>query len=178
MIIPTSNSSLSLRLLQETDAEELFALTDRNRLYLRQWLPWLDSTTSAKDTHAFIQRCLAQHTEGYGFVCTIIFNGNIIGVLGHNSIDLINRISYPGYWLSSSHAGKGFMTVALRTLIEHAFSELNMNRIDIRVATGNSSSQAVCNRLGFKKEGTIRQAEWLYDHYVDHTVNGLLKANW
>ncbi len=178
MIIPTSNNSLFLRLLQETDAEEIFALTDRNRLYLRQWLPWLDSTTSAKDTHAFIQRCLAQHTEGYGFVCTIIFNGNIIGVLGHNSIDLINRISYPGYWLSSSHAGQGFMTVALRTLTEHAFSELNMNRIDIRVATGNSSSQAVCNRLGFKKEGTIRQAEWLYDHYVDHTVNGLLKANW
>ena len=70
------------------------------------------------------------------------------------------------------------MTVAVKALVRQGFEELELNRIQALVATGNLSSQAVCDRLGFKKEGVLRQAEWLYDHYVDVTMNSLLSSEW
>jgi ribosomal-protein-serine acetyltransferase len=51
------------------------------------------------------------------------------------------------------------------------------NRIQAR-AIGNYPSQAVYDRSGLKKEGVLRQAEWLYDHYVDLTMNGVLRTEW
>jgi ribosomal-protein-serine acetyltransferase len=70
------------------------------------------------------------------------------------------------------------MTVALKALVRQGFEELELNRIQALVATGNLSSQAVCDRLGFKKEGVLRQAGWLYDHYIDLTMNSLLRSEW
>jgi ribosomal-protein-serine acetyltransferase len=53
-----------------------------------------------------------------------------------------------------------------------------MHKVEIRAASGNKKSRAVPERLGFKQEGCIRQAEWLYDHYVDHVVYGMLDLEW
>ena len=68
------------------------------------------------------------------------------------------------------------MTTAAKTLISEGFRQLELNRIQARVATENYPSQAVCDRLGLKKEGVLRQAEWLYDHYVDLTMNSVLRT--
>ncbi len=63
-------------------------------------------------------------------------------------------------------------------LTNYAFRQLNMNKVEIRAASGNRKSQRVPMKLGFTNEGTIRQAEWLYDHYVDHVVFGMLASEW
>ena len=55
--------------------------------------------------------------------------------------------------------------------------ELQLNRIEIRAAIGNVKSQAIPEKLGFAKEGCVREAEWLYDHYVDHIIYGMLKSD-
>jgi RimJ/RimL family protein N-acetyltransferase len=73
---------------------------------------------------------------------------------------------------------RGYMTAAVKALIDEGFQQLELNRIQARVATGNYPSQAVCDRLGLKKEGVLRQAEWLYDHYVDLTMNSILRSEW
>ena len=83
-----------------------------------------------------------------------------------------------GYWLAQPYQGKGLMTRACQTLITYAFSELKMNKVEIRCATGNTASAAIPQRLGFTQEGIIRQAEWLYDHYVDLSLFGLLESEW
>ena len=83
-----------------------------------------------------------------------------------------------GYWLAKSQNGSGLMTTAVRALIAEGFKLLDLNRIQARVGTGNYPSQAVCDRAGLKKEGVLRQAEWLYDHYVDLTMNGVLRTEW
>ncbi|WP_343076315.1 GNAT family protein [Pullulanibacillus sp. KACC 23026] len=83
-----------------------------------------------------------------------------------------------GYWLGQGFQGKGIMTKALEAVIHYGFTELNLNRIEIQAAVGNKKSRALPESLGFKEEGRIRQAEWLYDHYVDHVVYGLLVKDW
>ena len=53
-----------------------------------------------------------------------------------------------------------------------------ISKVEIRVASGNINSRSIPYRLGFVEEGCIRQAEWLYDHYVDHIVYGMLVKEW
>ena len=100
------NDRYELRLLQASDSDELFALTNANRSYLRDWLPWLDSTNSASDTKNFIQSTLEQFAKNQGFVAAICEKKSIIGVIGFNQIDWQNKIGYLGYWLAEAYQGK------------------------------------------------------------------------
>jgi ribosomal-protein-serine acetyltransferase len=159
-----------LRLLQPSDADELFRLTDNNREYLRSWLPWLDSTTSSANTEAFIQATLQQFADNRGFVAAICYDKTIVGVVGYNQIDWQNRIGHIGYWLAQDYQGKGLMTVSCKALIDYGFGILNLNRLVIACATENERSRAIPARLNFVHEGTTRNAEWLYDHFVDHEI--------
>lgn len=70
------------------------------------------------------------------------------------------------------------MTRACQAMITYAFHTMKLNKVEIRCATENVRSRAIPERLGFKEEGLIRQAEWLYDHYVDLVVYGLLASEW
>lgn len=70
------------------------------------------------------------------------------------------------------------MTRVAKALTDYAFTELQLNKIEIRAAVGNKKSRSIPERLGFVNEGCIRRAEWLYDHYVDHVVYGVLADEW
>jgi len=165
---------ITLRLLQSHHAKILFDLVDSNRDHLRAWLPWLDKTRSEKDTNEFIYEMLSSFASTGAFTCGVWYKERLSGVAGYNRIDSENRVGYIGYWLSKDAEGKGIMTSCCRALINHGFEECNLNRIVIAVATNNLKSQAIPDRLGFSREGVLREAEWLYNHYVDHTVNALL----
>lgn len=178
LLLLTAHPALRLRLLREEDASELFALVDRNRAWLRLWLPWLDGNTTPSHSLAFIQWMQRQHADGRGFACGLIFKGRLIGVAGPHVIEAANRACQLGYWLDEAHTRQGLMTAAVRALVAHAFTAMDLNRVEIRAATGNHASQAVCERLGLLREGVLRDAEWLYDHYVDLTVNSMLARDW
>jgi ribosomal-protein-serine acetyltransferase len=167
-----------LRLLKERHAEELFALMDQNRKYLREWLPWLDTNKSLRDTKEFIEGSLEQFANNNGFQSGIWFRGKLAGVIGYHKIDWANRTTSIGYWLAVPFRGKGLMTKACRALVDYAFDEFGLNRVEIRCAVENQKSRAIPQRLGFREEGIIRQAEWLYDHFVDHMVYGILASEW
>ncbi len=85
-----------LRLLQTTDAAELFPLVEDNRAYLKQWLPWLDLTTEINDSRVFIQSALQQLVDNQGFVAAIIADRAMVGIVRFNRIDWLNRIGYIG----------------------------------------------------------------------------------
>lgn len=167
-----------VRLPTASDADELFRLTDQNRLYLRRWLPWIDHATCADDTRRMIVSGLRQFENHQGFHAVICFDGQIVGVVGFHAIDWAHRITSIGYWLSESHQGQGLMTASCQAVIEHAFTVWNVNRIAIRCAVGNERSRAIPERLGFSHEGVQREAEWLYDHYVDLIQYALLRSEW
>ncbi len=70
------------------------------------------------------------------------------------------------------------MTKACSALSSYAFDELELNRVEIRCATENKRSRAIPEKLRFTQEGIVRKAEWLYDHYVDLVVYGMLAEQW
>lgn len=169
---------LSLELLELRHAQELFALTDANRAHLREWLLWVDATRSVEDTEAFIRGTQKQALENNGVQTAILFRGHIAGVIGWDGIDSASRHTDLGYWLGKEYEGRGIMTRSCRAHVSHAFKALGLNRVAIRCAVGNRKSCAIPERLGFVLEGTLRQAEWLYDHFVDHRVYAMLAQDW
>lgn len=173
-MLPHHLGDITLRILQPHHAPELFKLVDRNRDDLRRRLPWLDGNTSEEDTLAFINSALRSFADTGAFTCGIWRDTSLCGVVGYNSLDRANRSVRIGYWLNASHRGKGTMTVCCCALVDHAFKELRLHRVVIAVATDNLRSQAIPDRLGFTRESIERDAEWLYDRFVDHTINVLI----
>ncbi len=167
-----------LKLLERGDAPALFDLTDRSRTHLRRWMPWLDQTVSFEQTEAFVTASLRQYADGLGYQAGIWRGATLLGTAGLHPIDWPNRQSALGYWIGAENEGRGLVTMACRALLRAAFVEYGLHRMELRAATGNARSRAVAERLGFRLEGVVRDAEWLYDHYVDHAVYGLLEGEW
>ena len=178
MLLDRISDSQELRLLQLDDAEELFSLTDANRSYLRKWLPWLDTIDRVDDTRDFIARTLKQFAENEGLAAAICDRSKIVGLVGFNRIDRQDRIGYIGYWLAESAQGKGMMTKSCQSLINYGFTTLKLERVVIACATENYRSRAVPLRLGFIHMGVVRDAEWLYQEFVEHDIYALSVEDW
>ena len=169
---------LSLAPLAPVHARELFDLVDSNRGHLRRWLPWVDSTRSVADIEKFIRRTQEQAEENQGVQTALLHRGEIAGVIGQRGVDRANRSTSLGYWLAEGYQGRGLMSQACGAYLRHAFETQGLHRIEIRAAVANRRSRAIPERLGFALEGTIRHAEWINDHFVDHAVYGLLEGEW
>lgn len=172
------NEEMTLRMLTARDAEPLYKLTDQSRDNLKKWLPWLNDMNSVDDSLQFIKNSFQVYNNRKGITAGIFWNEKLVGIIGFNDLDFKNKIGYIGYWLGENYQGKGLMTTAVSSLLTYGFTELSLNRIDLRAASKNMPSRAIAERLGFKKEGEIRQVEWLYDHYVDHVIYGMLREDW
>lgn len=170
--------NVQLRPCRRADAVELFELVDANREHLRIWLAWLDHTRSPRDTAGFLQETHRLHVTGGALRMHIEVSGRIAGVCSLENINRMNRHAMIGYWLAARHEGRGLMTRAVRALCDLAFGDLGLHRIEIHCAPENLRSRAIPERLGFRREGQLRENEWLYDHFVDHVVYGMLATDW
>jgi ribosomal-protein-serine acetyltransferase len=174
----TNVIGLHLKLCEPSYAEPLIQLINENRSYLRQWLPWLDKNTTAEDSLNFLNHCQAMHASQSQLNMLMLLNDELIGVTGFNNINHGNHHGEIGYWMSQAHTGKGFMTEAVRQVINLGFNDYGLNRQIIRAASGNIASQKIAERLGFRHEGTAREAGYLYGSYEDLEVYSLLKSEW
>lgn len=169
---------VELRLLEEHDARQIFTTVEADRTHLREWLPWVDDQLSLEDSRAFVMASRQQFAENNGFQAGIWYRGEFAGMIGFHYFNFLHRKTEIGYWLAQKFEGRGVMTRSCRAMVNYAFNEVGMNRIEIRCATGNVRSCAIPERLGFNFEGIQRQAEWLYDHFADLKVYSLLASEW
>jgi ribosomal-protein-serine acetyltransferase len=171
-------SGRSLRLLDEDDAPALFAVIDRNREYLSEWMPWAPHHTSQQQTLAFIRAARRQLADNNGLQAAIVDDGEIIGVVGFHAVDWSQRRTTIGYWLAADRQGRGTMTEAVRALVDQAIGTWQLRRVEIRAAVENRRSRAIPERLGFREEGVLREAERIGDRYVDHVVYAIDAVTW
>ena len=158
MLILAVSEDCHLRQLDDGDADELHALVEANRTYLSAWMPWAAEQTAAQ-TADFIREARRRAADEDGPTLAIVCDDRIAGVVGCHGIDWEHGSTSLGYWLAERHQGRGIVTRAVRALVEHALDEWRLQRIEIRVATGNARSRAVARRLGFREEGVEPQAQ-------------------
>lgn len=178
MILVNVDDELVLRAIELQDSEKIFAIIDTSREYLREWLPWVDGTKNLKNSELFIEGCLKRIMENKGLTAVILYRNEIVGIAGFNEINWSNKTAYIGYWLDGAFQGMGIMSRVAKALTNYGLNQLGLNKIEIRAAVQNYKSRSIPERLSFKQEGIIRQAEWLYDHYADLVVYGMLAEEW
>lgn len=172
------DDTILMELIDYHHAEKLYQLVTINRLHLREWLPWVDHMRSVDDFRKYINASKQRFTNCTETGYVIMAHHTMIGRLGLYNIDLNNRSASIGYWLDKQWLGKGIITRCCKAMIDAGFQRLQLNRIEIRAAIGNYKSQAIPERLGFKKEGIIRQGEFVNNQFVDLYVYSLLKEEW
>jgi Acetyltransferases, including N-acetylases of ribosomal proteins len=158
------------------DVESIFSTIVKERTYLEKWLPFVEATQDISYTRTFVENYL--DSDQLDLTCVILFKKQIVGVIGLKDTDLHNKRTEIGYWLSESFQHKGIITKSCKRLIDYAFCDLNLNRVQIKAATENSKSRAIPERLGFIQEGIERDGELHKRGFVDLVVYALLKNEW
>jgi ribosomal-protein-serine acetyltransferase len=164
---------VEVRKLEPADAEEIYALVDSERERLKARMPWAEGA-SVETTRAFIEANVS--TDGLDAL-GIFVDGTYVGGIGMRPEELHGDTEI-GYWISSTHEGRGLVTAACRALIDLAFGELGLHRVTIRVAPDNARSRAIPERLGFTQEGVMREAGRTSLGHNDLVVYGLLHREW
>lgn len=172
------DDQIQLRMLSPHDAAELFTLMENSKPYLREWLSWIDEMSAVEEAMSFIQATMHQFAANNGFWAGIWYQGQLGGVIGFHQVDWGNRSTSMGCWIGEEYQGRGLATKSCRALVDIAFYEYGLNRVEIQCAVANAKSRVIPEKLGFVTEGCKRQAEWLHDHFVDHVIYGMLAQDW
>ncbi len=172
------DNDLYLKIWDINYSSELFKLTDQNRKYLQPWLPWVPSVKYENDSIKFITRVIKEMKNGEGLELGIWYQNKLVGCIGLHGLSKSNRRASIGYWLSKEYQKMGIITRSVKALVDYSFNILNLNRIAIEASTENLSSCAVAERLGFVKEGIVRQFEYVDGKFLDYQVYSVLKFDW
>ncbi len=146
------DESLILEQLKIEDADDLFALTEKDRAYLSEYLPWPEKTKSVDDSKEFIKLMIQRRADNQEYGYGIKYDNNVIG---HISLMHVNDEKRPeiGYWVASEFSGKGITTKATAALTSFALSKLGIPRIIIRAEPENTGSNRVAEKAGYIFQG-------------------------
>jgi diamine N-acetyltransferase len=103
----------------------------------------------------------------------------LIGDIGFISVDWHERSAEIGLFIGDKQCwDKGYGTEAMRLMVAYGFQTLNLNRIFLRVFETNQRGIRCYEKVGFKKEGRLRQAHYSKGSYIDLLMMSILKGEW
>lgn len=172
------DADISLVPRHPADAAEFYAIVERHRTALQEWLTWLDATRSVADVRRYAQFAEAQFEQHAAFDYAIRYRGTLCGSMGLHNIDWTSRTAHAGYWISPEFRGLGIVTRAVARLTTLALTRLELHRLEIRVVTENEKSRAVAERLGYRFEGILREAYALQGRFRDLALYAMLAGEW
>lgn len=178
MKIITVKDNILLKELELPDAEHIFKAIDSQREYLGEWLPFVEFTKSVKDSLDYVNSVVTMPEECKERQFAIFCGDDFAGLAGFKGTDRLNRKSEIGYWLKEEFQHRGIMTESVSALIKFGFSELDLNRIQIKCAPENVKSRKIPQRLGFTLEGIERDSEFVKESlFRDAEVWSLIKKD-
>jgi len=173
--LPTAR--LRLRPFTDADADALFALHS-NAYVLRYWdaPPWNERARAGR----FIAACLQMADEGTGARLAVdrSSDGAFIGWCSLTRYNPDYRSASLGYCLDDAAWGHGYATEAARALLQWAFDTLDLNRVQAETDTRNTASARVLEKIGFVREGTLREDCVVNGETSDSWVYGLIRREW
>lgn len=171
------DDEIELRGCQSEYASHIFSIVEKEREYLREWLPWVDMTTEEKHTKNYLKGAHQMNMGGQQLNAWIFYKGELCGSISYVKIDKEHDFGEIGYWLSKAYMGKGIMTKCCERLTRYGFEKLGLERVEIRVAKDNKPSAAIPERLGFHYEGLSRRKLKIRGVYHDLHQFSMLKED-
>lgn len=181
-----SDGVVTLRAATGDHVEDLYALLrDRDTLVL----------TGSTDSTARAERIVRGEEQPFGSpakleevyegwaadedraVWVIMTEGRVVGELLLMDLDATNRSCALRLWITGAR-DRGVGTAALTLALDHGFRTVGLHRVTLEVFEHNPRAQHVYEKLGFRREGTLREALWQDGRWVDAHLMGLLSREW
>lgn len=161
------------RLLRSEDAPELLQLMIANRRFLEPWEPAReDDFYTLRSQHELVQRQLEAHTDRSELPLVVLdLEGEIAGIMRLSGIIRgAFQSANLGYWVSADRNGRGLATAAVAEVIDLAFGELRLHRIQAGTLLHNSASQRVLEKNGFRSFGMAPKYLQISGRWQDHIL--------
>lgn len=169
---------LEVRSFRRRDTEPLLEAVRESLTELHAWLPWAHLAYGRTDAIRFVRETGRAWREGKAYDYAIRPIDDPTRHVGNVSIWHVSRAFRAGeigYWVRTSDSGLGYGTEAAAALVRVGFETLGLHRIMLRIAVGNDASERVATKLGFVKEGVLRDELQVHGTWMDHTVWGMLE---
>ncbi|WP_088809289.1 MULTISPECIES: GNAT family N-acetyltransferase [Listeria] len=167
---------MHIRQMGLSDAEDLLALELRNREFFQNYTGLRNEEfyTLAGQKRRIMQAMSdREKDQAYSYLIeddqTIIGLIALTGVLRHSL-----QSAWIGYFLDKEMNGRGYMTEAVKQVVEIAFSELKLHRLEAGVMPHNIRSMRVLEKAGFEKEGIARKNVKINGKWEDHMTLSIL----
>lgn len=176
--IPTINSKrVSLRRYTASDLDPIYEIhADPEVMRYLGGLPMVD-LGEAKDFLAEAQENLRQG-QSIGWGIARRSDNRLIGTITFFNLDAVAHRAEIGFALGRAHWGMGYMQEALQAALGYGFNELDFRRFEADVDPRNLPSIRLLERVGFQKEGYLRERWLVPDQTQDAVFYGLLKREW
>ncbi|MEP0545352.1 MAG: GNAT family N-acetyltransferase [Rhodothermales bacterium] len=165
-----------LRHPRPTDADAVFAIFGDERA-MRYWShEAFETPTQAVEYLRSIDEGFAERTL-YQWAITEPGADELIGTVTLTGYSERNRRMELGYMLSPSKWGRGLAGEAVRAVLRFGFERIGLHRVEAELDPRNAASARLLERLGFQREGLLRERWWVYDEWCDSALYGLLRAD-
>ncbi len=172
---------ITLRLPEMTDHAEWARLRREGESFLRAWEPsWSADHFSRRSFRNRVYWAWRARSEGRALALFLIrrADGRLMGAI---TLDNIRRgpsqSGQVGYWIGPEFARQGLMTEALAGLVDHAFTVLDLSRIEAACLAENAASRALLERTGFTYEGVARAHLQIAGRWRDHVLYANLRSD-
>ncbi|MFA4135443.1 MULTISPECIES: GNAT family N-acetyltransferase [Brevibacillus] len=174
-----NGESIYVRLVQESDAQSLLALELRNRDFFQNFTGTREEafyTLEGQIDRIKSAMALKEEDRGYAFVIAKKGQDEIIGEVILSEVVRVNLQScWIGYFLDKEHNGKGYMTEAVKLVVDYAFDTLGLHRLEAGVMPHNIGSIKVLLKAGFHKEGIAKKNVKINGRWEDHQTLAIVK---
>ncbi|MCM0599089.1 GNAT family N-acetyltransferase [Periweissella fabalis] len=130
-------------------------------------MPWVNNLHTVDQEATYLEYAVHKIMQGRLYLANIVIDDQIVGQVEIHNISANNHRGEVGYWLDSEFQGRGIMTYAVRQVINYAFEELHLHRLELITDVANEASQQVARRLGWKKEAYLSDYLISGDGYQD-----------
>jgi ribosomal-protein-serine acetyltransferase len=175
---PRFSHRFMLRPFRRRDAEELTEAVQASQIELNEWLPWAHLGYVKSDAANYIRDSMKSWREERAYDFTVRRLDDPGRHVGNISVWFISRsfkTGEIGYWVRTDGTSQGIATEVAARAVQIAFDELKMHRVILRIAVGNRASERVAEKLGFFREGILREEIKVRGKWLDHSVWGLLE---
>lgn len=168
---------LEVRQIKHADLKDLYAVHSVDAV--NRYLPYT-TWQNADDGEAWWQRVQDRMADGKALQFAICLRDSerVIGSCVLFAYDEVHRRAEFGYAFGQEHWGQGFARESMQRFINYCFTELELRRLEARVDSRNRASSGLLQRLGFGREGCLK--EWMVegDQPVDSLLFALLSREW
>lgn len=164
---------LRLRRMSVRDKSDMFLYASRDEV--TKYLLWR-THKDEESTKRYLSYVVSLYRTGEFFDFAIEYreNGKMIGTCGFAAVDFQNDCAEIGYVISPDYWGKGIASEAVSAIMQFAFCDLDINRIEARYMTENAASRRVMEKCGMTFEGVFRKKLFVKGEYRDIGVCSML----